>query len=890
MQSADRIAPWPLIGRETELGAFRQVLAGRQRWGFFIHGPAGTGKSRLAEECLARAQAQGMRVGRATATNAARSVPLGAIAHLLPPGVNLSEPVAGFRAVARALAHDKRPWALLIDDLHLLDGTSAVLVRQLVDAGAVRLIVTVRAGEPLSDAAVALMQGDTVHRVDLADLDRQTTAQLLQSRLGGTVGQRTVHELFTASGGNVLFLHELVHGALTSSDLTRDCEVWELTDRGAAGSPRLTELIEARLAAVGEDARPVLELLALCEELALADAEAMSGLGVLADLEASRILEVMTAHRRTAVRLAHPLYGEVIRARIPHVRRRDLLLEQAERVERHGARRRDDALRIATWRLAATGTADPALLLQAATLAQYAHDHDRIVELLTALPTEYHDSVTLSALGEAHHERAEHERAEEVFAQAAAVAATEKERLYVALLRMYNLWCVGDGQSALSIGGAVRHEVTDPAVAGMLDLHEGSLRVFDGDPRAGLRFLSATDDLPPGRVLFAAKLGQVIALHSVGKINESIALAVNFYEAQQRRTEGETPGPFVEPISYALSLSLGDLGRLDDAERVALRGVEASIRANAPIAQALCTFALARRHWFAGRPADARRAYAEALTLARKYRPVIIRVCAAGLAACAAVLGDLDGAESALGSLDAKADCGIVEAEVALGPAWLLAARGRLGEARSLLAKAASAERANGRVVGELRLLTDMARLGGAKDVADRVKEVAALCDGPFAAACADLVQALAQRSPEALLSVGRVLEDMGADLLAAEAHFSAAATWGEGGNARGAAAAAHSAQACAARCQGARTPLLVTTRTNASLTKREEEIALLAASGLSSRAIAETLTVSVRTVDNHLQHAYQKLGVTSRTALAEKIAEVSEPPELSVGAGVTPY
>jgi DNA-binding CsgD family transcriptional regulator len=54
----------------------------------------------------------------------------------------------------------------------------------------------------------------------------------------------------------------------------------------------------------------------------------------------------------------------------------------------------------------------------------------------------------------------------------------------------------------------------------------------------------------------------------------------------------------------------------------------------------------------------------------------------------------------------------------------------------------------------------------------------------------------------------------------------------------------------------------------SSALTRREREIAGLAAGGLSSRAIAERLTVSVRTVDSHLSRVFTKLGLRSRQDL----------------------
>ncbi|MFD0787750.1 response regulator transcription factor, partial [Micromonospora azadirachtae] len=52
------------------------------------------------------------------------------------------------------------------------------------------------------------------------------------------------------------------------------------------------------------------------------------------------------------------------------------------------------------------------------------------------------------------------------------------------------------------------------------------------------------------------------------------------------------------------------------------------------------------------------------------------------------------------------------------------------------------------------------------------------------------------------------------------------------------------------------------------TLTDREWEVARLAAHGATSKAVAEKLYLSTRTVENHLQRVYAKLGVTSRAEL----------------------
>jgi DNA-binding NarL/FixJ family response regulator len=52
-------------------------------------------------------------------------------------------------------------------------------------------------------------------------------------------------------------------------------------------------------------------------------------------------------------------------------------------------------------------------------------------------------------------------------------------------------------------------------------------------------------------------------------------------------------------------------------------------------------------------------------------------------------------------------------------------------------------------------------------------------------------------------------------------------------------------------------------------LTAREVEVLVLLARGMTRKQIAQELTISVKTVSNHEEHIYAKLGVRSRGAAA---------------------
>ena len=54
-----------------------------------------------------------------------------------------------------------------------------------------------------------------------------------------------------------------------------------------------------------------------------------------------------------------------------------------------------------------------------------------------------------------------------------------------------------------------------------------------------------------------------------------------------------------------------------------------------------------------------------------------------------------------------------------------------------------------------------------------------------------------------------------------------------------------------------------------AGLTTRESDVLALLAQGMPNKSIARELGISPKTVSNHVEHVYSKLGVTNRTGAA---------------------
>jgi predicted ATPase len=207
------ISAWPFRGREAELALVAQAMSDPAVAGIVVAGEAGVGKTRLALEALDQADPTRYLSRRAIATRATRSIPLGALAQLLPadlPSANL------LRAAAEALVTvgDERRLVLGIDDAHLLDDVSAALLHQVVRNGEAFVLFTLRSGEPAADPVTALWKERVIERFDLLPLSPLEVEQVLAAALDGQVDSATTARLWRATRGNALLLRELVVAGL----------------------------------------------------------------------------------------------------------------------------------------------------------------------------------------------------------------------------------------------------------------------------------------------------------------------------------------------------------------------------------------------------------------------------------------------------------------------------------------------------------------------------------------------------------------------------------------------------------------------------------------------------------------------------------------------------
>jgi predicted ATPase len=299
---------WPLLGRETELAYLTGALAGG-RLGVVLAGAAGVGKTRLAREAITRAEGLGATTTWVVASRANASIPFGAFAHLLPPSLpRTTSRLDLLSRIAEELSSRAGGGRLVIgiDDAHLLDEASAALAHQLASGAGFFVLATMRTGEPTPDSVTALWKDGLAERLEVRALSKEQVGELIPQVLGGQVDGPSLARLWEASGGNVLFLRELLLAGQETSALRHADGVWSWTGPMVV-SPRLQEILDARLGTLQPDLVALMEVLAYAEPASVSFLETLFSSSTLEAAERRGVVVVESDGRRLAVRLAHPL-------------------------------------------------------------------------------------------------------------------------------------------------------------------------------------------------------------------------------------------------------------------------------------------------------------------------------------------------------------------------------------------------------------------------------------------------------------------------------------------------------------------------------------------------------------------------------------------------------
>lgn len=867
--------PWPLTGRHELLEDVCAAIA-EGCPAFFLVGEAGSGKTRLAREVLRELERDGWSVAGATATETARTTPLGALAHLVPSGAVDSPPTL-FAATRDALAErsDGRPIVLHVDDAHQLDPSSATLLVSLAEAGTVRLVMTMRSGLRVPEAITALRASDGARSVVLGALDADAIDSLLHRVLGAPLDGVAEAELVAISGGNPLFLRELVLAAVAEGSLRNVTGVWRLTGPLPA-SDALGDQVLGRMSSLTDVAREALELVAVAEPIGLDLLEALVGGEVLEVLEERSLIRVDQEQRRSNVRLAHPVYGEILRSSIGRVRLRRLSRLLAETVSARGARRADDPLRVVRWQIDAGIPPDAEVVMASARVAHHNMDWPTVASMSrAALENGMPDAAAL--LAEAHFELGEFDEVDAVTGRALAQPEllSDEARSQLHRSRALSLtWGHDDSAAGVAEVEAARAVITDSHARDLLVFSQGGLLAWAGRVREARELvepLLTSDD--PRVAVQAATIVELVAA-TCGPTSQAIELADTWFPVHlglTDRTGTNNPGNHLITKTVALSHA----GRLAEAHELAEFGYGTSVGARSLIGQMWFALELGRIAMLRGDAAQSQRWYREHVALCRgtgHRRPITLGL--SGLAVAEAHLGDAAAAQRVVDEIDQDptAVIEIFAIERARGTAWAKAASGDASAARRVLIEAAVVAEEQGiTMLGALARL-DALRLGDADQAA------------PLAAAAAVVesrIVELAARwaaSPldgAELDAVAEGLADTGCLMFAAEAHAAAAAAWRRGGETRKATASEHRADELLRQCRGANVVAVTWVDSVVPLTAREREIVLLVADGLSTKEVAERLFLSARTVSNHLQNAYTKLGISKRSELASALSRL---------------
>jgi DNA-binding CsgD family transcriptional regulator len=632
--------------------------------------------------------------------------------------------------------------------------------------------------------------------------------------------------------------------------------------------PRLADLLEHRFDGLSPAGVDALCTLAMAQPLSFGTLAAVVPPEAMGEIERSGLVAADERDGTVWLRLVHPLLTAAAAGLLTPLRRRRLADALAVAGRAEGSRPSEAAWMLDASQLPPVGdllAAAEAVLLHNPSLAA------RFAE--RALAADPGPSAAL-ALAEAQAELGRTAAAWSAHGVAVERARTEADRVQVALGEAWlTTWMDRRPADALTRLRAARAELDDPGLGLELDAAVALVTLFSARPAEALDLadavLAATDPAPGPSARLRAATARTGATSLLGRrdlatLDELLVLA-------------DEPG--VAAYDRGLAHSMAVLNHLLDIHGPVPSTHPGSGRwpVFAAVGRALepglmpWPLAVGARSVFEGKLAVGVAHLREGLAQQRVgqglYRSEAVAMLGIGLAA----LGEVAEAEQLLDEEPPD--------DVALYPGlllWLQAAiagaRGR-PEAADLCLDAAAQASAVGGLVSTIAYLNLAARYGAADRAVAQLDRLAGdrSADPPVTVARAASIRARAGGDGLVLLAAAEQNAACGVDVEAVElAQLAAAALSRDTSGAR--ARAVLVADRARERLQIAAPgfePVV-------GLTRRELETARLAARGMTDRAIADTLVLSVRTVESHLASAYRKLGISSRRQLRDILADLT--------------
>lgn len=857
----------PLAGRNSELGIIRRGLSrsGAHR-GVVIAGAAGVGKTWLAREVLRLAEASGERTNWIVGTESARALPLGAFIGALG---DVIDPLTSVRRVIKSFVTQQRRGHVVVgvDDAHLLDGLSALVVNQLAQSDGARLVVTLRTGSQEPDAVTALWKEGLLTRLDLEPLSTEATREVIEGALGGPVDTRSAARFRRLTGGNTLFLRQLLADQIAAGRIRKLAGVW-MWDDNVAVSASLSDTVARQMGRLDPQTALVVDLLSQCEPLAV---EVLGGLVPRHDLEAAERAGLVTVERTGAglmARLAHPLFGELRRASAGELYLSAIRGKLATQLAGSGDVDMQATVRRALLRLESDLDPDPELYLDSARHAMTLLDLDLADRFATAATRAGAAgaagvrAMNLVLLGRG-------EQAEAALREMADLPDAH----HWATVRAANLvWMLGRPADAsvilesLADGPETPDQVAERlAVQACVDAVAARCRLAAGNARAAMNSVA----LPDFHAMMAS-LALIMAMGALGEVDDLAAVAEQSLRRATTSFEASHMRFWFGAVYGRACRLTGRVGEfVCTAAELANTSRDVPGLAYANLASLLSGVELVR-----GAAAEAARLGHEALAGVQMHavttglRPATYFA----LAEAHAKLGQPDDANEAVSQARScvPPEFLFMHTGLSLADGWVLAAGGQLRQAVDRVRQAALLARDRGQLTHELACIQAAAQWGDAAQAA-RARELAEELSLPLAGAVAVHAEALLAGNGEGLLAASAAYREIGDLAAAADAAAQASAAFVEGQQQRRGLYAAALARELADNCGGLCTPAL-RTPAGLKLSGRQRDVVELVVAGLSNRQIAQQLVMSVRTVEGHVYRACQRMGVQTREELASLI------------------